>query len=97
MFKLLLIVSTHSSYGQHKLTLSGYMVGCCEAFGFFAARDVGEAMRIEQAHPGIRSGPGAAVKSSIAGCPLQASCRGFFLLPCGSADGSVAAAAASPR
>lgn len=96
MFKLLLIVSIHS-YGQHKLTVSGYMVGCCEAFGFFAARDVGEAMRIEQAQPGIRSGPGAAVKSSIAGCPLQASCRGFFLLLCGSADGSVAAAAASPQ
>lgn len=68
MFKLLLIVSIHSSNSQHQLTVSGYMIGCCEAFGFFAARDVGEAMRTEQAQPGIRSGPGVAVKSSIAGC-----------------------------
>lgn len=45
---------------------------------FFAARDVGEAMRMEQAQPGIRNGPGVAVKFSIVDCDLQAFFKAFF-------------------
>lgn len=45
---------------------------------FFAARDVGEAMRMEQAQPGIRNGPSVAVKFSIVDCDLQAFFKAFF-------------------
>lgn len=38
-------------------------------------------MRMEQAQPGIRNGPGVAMKFSIVDCDLQAFLKAFFRFP----------------